>query len=182
MLRAFITAFSSVIMLSLVASANASLDDALVFYLTFDNVKNQTILDESGNGLDAEILERVDIVKGKYGDAIRLKGQSGDCVNIPAQEKLKVIGEITMMAWIYSPETWNGKRMHWLKKDCHFVVPVGWAQCYGIAGADAGNGPEIFLYLGSQVGGKWDRQEFRTPHKMVEKNGITLLEVMMAKP
>ena len=53
MLRAFITAFSSVIMLSLVASANASLDDDLVFYLTFDNVKNQTILDESGNGLDA---------------------------------------------------------------------------------------------------------------------------------
>lgn len=74
-----------------------------------------------------------------------------------------------MMAWIYSPETWNNKRMHWLEKDCHFVVPVGWAHCYGIAGADAGNGPEIFLFLGSQVGGKWDRQEFRTPHKMDEK-------------
>ena len=169
MLRAFIAAFSSVVMLLLGPSANAGLEEDLVFYLTFDDVKGQTIIDESGNGLDAEILEPVEIVKGKYGDAIRLKGQSGDCVNIPAQEKLKVIGEITMMAWIYSPETWNNKRMHWLEKDCHFVVPVGWAHCYGIAGVDAGNGPEIFLYLGSQVEGKWDRQEFRTPHKMDEK-------------
>ncbi len=169
MLRTFTAAFSSVIMLLLAASANAGLDEDLVFYLTFDNVKNQTIIDESGNGLDAEILEHVEIVKGKYGDAIRLKGQSGDCVNIPAQEKLKVIGEITMMAWIYSPETWNNEKMHWLEKDCHFVVPIGWAHCYGIAGVDVGNGPEIFLFLGSQVEGKWDRQEFRTPHKMGEK-------------
>ena len=169
MLRAFIAAFSSVVMLLLGPSVHAGLEEDLVFYFTFDNVKGQTIIDESGNGLDAEILERVDIVKGKYGDAIRLKGQSGDCVNIPAQEKLKVIGEITMMAWIYSPETWDGKRMHWLEKDCHFVVPVGWTQCYGIAGVDAGNGPEIFLYLGSQVEGKRTRQEFRTPHKMDEK-------------
>ena len=169
MLRAFIAAFSSVVMLLLATSVNASLDEGLVFYLTFDNVKDQTIIDESGNGLDAEILENTKIVKGKYGDAIRLKGQSGDCVNIPAQEKLKVIGEITMMAWIYSSEPWNNEKMHWLEKDCHFVVPVGWAHCYGIAGSDAGTGPKIFLFLGSQIEGKWDRQELQTPHKMDEK-------------
>ena len=169
MLRAFIAAFSSVVTLLLVASTNAGLDEELVFYLTFDNVKGRTIIDESGNGLDAEILENTEIVKGKYGDAIRLNGQSGDCVNIPGQEKLKVIGEITMMAWIYSSETWDNEKSHWLEKDCHFVVPVGWAQCYGIGGSDFGNGPQIFLYLGSQVDGKRDRQEFRTPHKMGEK-------------
>ena len=169
MLRAFIAVFSSVVMLLLGPSANAGLDEDLVFYLTFDDVKDQTIIDESGNGLDAKIIENAEIVKGKYGDAIRLTRQSGDCVNIPAQEKLKVIGEITMMAWIYSPETWNNEKMHWLEKDCHFVVPIGWAHCYGIAGADVGNGPEIFLFLGSQVEGKWDRQEFATPHKMGEK-------------
>ncbi len=169
MLRAFIVVFSSIVMLLLVASTNAGLDEELVFYLTFDNVKGRTIIDESGNGLDAEILENTEIVKGKYGDAIRLTGQSGDCVNIPGQEKLKVIGEITMMAWIYSPETWDNEKSHWLEKDCHFVVPVGWAQCYGIGGSDFGNGPQIFLYLGSQVEGKRDRQEFRTPHKMDPK-------------
>ena len=61
----------------------------LVFYLTFDNVKDQTIIDESGNGLDAEILERVDIVKGKYGDAIRLKGQSGGLRQYPCSREIE---------------------------------------------------------------------------------------------
>ena len=94
-----------------------------------------------------EILEPVEIVKGKYGDAIRLKFKAGIASISLTQEKLKVIGEITMMAWIYSPETWNNKRMTLAGKNCHFVVPVGWAHCYGIASADAGNGPEIFLFL-----------------------------------
>ena len=84
MLGACIAAFSSVVMLLLAVPANAGLEEDLVFYLTFDTVKGRTILDESGNGLDAEILENAETVKGKYGDAIRLTSQSGDCVNIPA--------------------------------------------------------------------------------------------------
>ena len=128
MLRAFIVVFSSIVMLLLVASTNAGLDEELVFYLTFDNVKGRTIIDESGNGLDAEILENTEIVKGKYGDAIRLTGQSGDCVNIPGQEKLKVIGEITMMAWIYSPETWDNEKIALAGKRLSF-------RCSGWLGA-----------------------------------------------
>ena len=73
-------------------SANASLNEDLVFYLTFDEVTDQRIVDKSGNGLDAEILENAEIVKGKYGNAVQLTGQGGNCVNIPAKEKLKVVG------------------------------------------------------------------------------------------
>ncbi len=113
MLQAFIAAFLSIVMLLLAVSANADLDEDLVFYLTFDTIKDQTIIDESGNGLDAEILENAEIVKGKYGDAIRLTKQSENCINIPSQEKLKVVGEITMAVWVYSPETWHGKKAHW---------------------------------------------------------------------
>ena len=160
--------FSAVVLLG-TTYANAGLDEGLVFYFGFDNVKGQTVSDKSDNGLDAEIHKNTEIVKGKYGNAIRITKQSENCVNIPSQEKLKVTGEITMMVWIYSPETWQGKKAHWLEKDCHFVVPIGWAHCYGIAGADAGSGPEIFLYLGSEIEGGWDRQEFRTPHEMGEK-------------
>ena len=168
MLRAFITAFSSVIMLSLVASANASLDDDLVFYLTFDNVKNQTVVDKSGNGLDAEILKNTEIVEGKSGEAIRITGQSGDCVNIASQEKLKVTGEITMMLWIYYPETWIGKRTHWFNKDCH---GAGAAASYGIQSGDIGGGPLIWLYLGSRdnQGNVTGRKDLASPHKMVAK-------------
>ena len=160
--------FGAVILLG-TTYANAGLDENLVFYLNFDNVKGQTIADTSGNGLDAEIHKNTEIVKGKYGNAIHFTDEKEDCVNIPSQEKLKVIDEITMMVWIYSAEPWRGKKAHWLEKDCHFVVPLGWAHCYGIGSFDIGNGPEIGMFLGSQVDGGWDQQELVTPHEMEEK-------------
>ena len=168
MLRAFTAAFSSGIMLLLVASANAGLDEELVFYLTFDNVTDQRIVDEFGNSLDAEMVENTKIVKGKYGEAIHITDEGLDCVNIPSQEKVKVTGEITMMTWIYYPETWKGKRMlHWLDKDCH---SNDWETSYGMGSSDIGNGPELVLFLGSRnKQGNTDRQHLATLHKMGEK-------------
>ena len=154
----------SVIILLVATYANAELDEELVFYLTFDNVIDQTIIDESGNGLDAEIHKNTEIVKGKYGNAIHFTIQGLDCVNIPSQEKVEVTGEITMMAWVYHHETWKGKKMHWIDKGCH---AAGWDICYGIASTDIGNGPAIFLFSGSRdKQGNVRRQEFRSPHKM----------------
>ena len=84
------TIFFSAVILLVTTHVNAGLDEDLVFYLDFDNVKKQTIVDTSGNGLDAEIIENTEIVKGKYGDAIHITNNGQDCVNIPSQEKLKV--------------------------------------------------------------------------------------------
>ncbi len=57
MIRGFIgAAFWGPLILLGTISANASLDEGLVFYLTFDEVTDQTIIDKSGNGLNAEIL------------------------------------------------------------------------------------------------------------------------------
>lgn len=53
--------FSAVIML-VTTYGNASLDEGLVFYLDFDNVKAQTIIDVSDNGLDANIIENTKIL------------------------------------------------------------------------------------------------------------------------
>ena len=166
MLRAFIVVFSSFIMLLLAASADAGLDEDLVFYLTFDNVKDQTIIDESSNGLDAGMHENTKIMKGKYGDAIHITDEGQDCVSIPSQEKLKVTGEITMMTWIYYQETWKGKRMlHWLDKGCH--SGDGWSGTYGMGSSDIGAGPEIVLFFGSRnKQGITDRHEFAVSHKM----------------
>ena len=55
MTRLFIAAFSGAVLLLMAMSTNAGLDEELVFYLTFDNVKDQTIVDKSKNGLDAEL-------------------------------------------------------------------------------------------------------------------------------
>ena len=168
MLRVFVRVpLVSVVILLVVSSVNAGLDEELIFYLTFDNVKDQTIIDESGNGLDAEIVENAEIVKGKYGDAIHITGRGGDCVNIPAHEKLKVVGEITMTLWVYYQKTWRGQRMGWFDKDCH---TAGWDICYGIASADNGSGPTAILLLGSRdKQGKVKRHDFISPHEMDEK-------------
>lgn len=166
MTRLFIAAFSSAVLLLMAISTNAGLDEELVFYLTFDNVKDQTIVDKSKNGLDAELHENTQIVKGKYGNAIHITDDGRDCVSIPSQEKLKITNEITMMTWIYYQEIWKGKRMlHWLDKGCH--SGVGWSGTYGIGSSDIGDGPEIVLFLGSRdKRGITDRHEFAVSHKM----------------
>ena len=162
-----ISVFLSAVILLVATSTNAGLDEELVFYLSFDNITDQTIVDESGNGLDAEILENTEIVKGKYGDAIHITDEGLNCVNIPSQEQLKVKGQITMMAWIYYPETWIGKKVHWLDKGCH---SGGWEISYGIAGVDVGNGPEIWLLLGERKENLGlERHELAALHKMGEK-------------
>ena len=162
MLKAFIAAFSSVVMLLLIVPANAGLDEGLVFYLSFDNITDQTVVDKSGNGLDAEIFENTETVEGKYGEAIHLTGQRADCINIPSQEKLKVIDEITMMLWVYYPTSWKGKRTHFFDKDCH---TVGAGASYGIMSADIGDGPKIWMFLGSPEG----RGGLVKPHEMTAK-------------
>ena len=169
MIRVFtILAFLSAVILLVAISANAGLDEELVFYLTFDNIKDQTVIDKSGNGLDAEIIENTEIVKGKYGNAIRLISQGGNCVNIPSQEKLKVIDEITMMLWVYYQTPWQGKRIHFFDKDCH---TGGAAASYGIMSADIGAGPEIWLFFGlaDNQGNAVARKVLVIPHEMVGK-------------
>ena len=168
MLRTFIATFLSAVFFLMAASASAGLDEGLVFYLMFDNVTDQTIVDKSGNGLDAEIIENTEIVKGKYGNAVRFTGQGGNCINIPSQEKLKVIDEITMMLWVYYQTPWRGKRTHFFDKDCH---TGGSRASYGIMSADIGAGPEIWLFLGSRdnQGNVIGRKQLVNSHKMVDK-------------
>ena len=169
MIRIFAsTAFWGIVVSLMATTTNAGLDEDLVFYLTFDNVVDQTVVDKSGNGLDAELHENTEIVKGKYGNAIRFTRQGGNCVNIPSHEKLQVVDEITMMLWVYYQTPWQGKRVHWFDKDCH---TVGAAASYGMAGSDIGAGPEIWLFLGSRdnQGNVTGRKELVIPHEMMAK-------------
>ena len=96
-------AFLFIATLFTTSQATAKLEKDLVVYFTFDKVKDEKILDASGNDLDAEIVANVDFVEGKYGDAIHIAAEpeGGDCVRVPADDLLKIEGEITMMAWVY---------------------------------------------------------------------------------
>ena len=104
-----------VLMFVSVGYATADLADDLVVYFTFDNVRGKRILDESGNDLDAEVIENTKFVKGKYGKAIRITNETEDCVNIPSTDALEISGEITMMAWVYQDD-WTESTSQWLDK------------------------------------------------------------------
>lgn len=117
-----------VLMLITAGYAKAGLTDDLVLYLTFDNVEGKQVLDDSGNGLDAEVIENTKFVKGKYGNAIHITGETENCVNIPTSDALNINRRITMMAWIYH-EDWTENSAQWFDKGGYFGVP----EIYGMA-------------------------------------------------
>ena len=103
------------LMLITAGYATADLAEGLVVYFTFDNVKGKTIVDDSGNGLDAEVIKDTKFVKGKYGNAIHITGETEDCVNVPTVRALEISEEITMMAWVYH-DNWTEGTFQWLDK------------------------------------------------------------------
>ena len=115
--------------LFIVSQVSAGLEEDLVVYLTFDNVKGKRILDTSGNNLDAKAIRNVNFIEGKHGDAIKIRSNTEDCVNIPASEALK-ISEITMSAWIYR-ENWANGSGYWFDKGC-YAGPAD-RHAYGMA-------------------------------------------------
>ncbi len=132
------------VLLLTVGSVMANLEEGLVLYFTFDNVSGKTIRDDSGNGLDANIIANAELVKGKYGDAIQITAEGADCVNVPASDELKISGEITMAAWIYQ-EGWNNNAQ-WFDKNCH---NGGEHSSYGIGVFGDGRNFNMFLGTGN---------------------------------
>ena len=126
----------------------ADLTKGLVVYFTFDNVKGKQILDESGNGLDAEVIENTQFVEGRYGNAIRITRETEDCVNVPASHKLEISEEITMMAWVYH-ENWKGRSFQWFDKGSRGKTPH---SVYGMAVFDEKDLGGIGLKDGSGIG------------------------------
>lgn len=119
----------SFVALLIVSQVSAGLEDDLVLYLTFDNVKGRQILDASGNNLDAKIVQNANFVEGKHGDAIKITANTEDCVNVPASEALKT-SEITMSAWIYR-ENWANGSGYWFDKGS-YAGPAN-MHAYGMA-------------------------------------------------
>ena len=119
----------------------ADITDDLVFYFTFDNIKGKRILDESKNGLDAEVIENTKFVKGKYGNAIHITNETEDCVNIPATDGLKISDAITMMAWMYY-EDWTGSSSQWFDKGCYSKE----LKSYGMAVFGKKHFPELGVF------------------------------------
>ena len=148
----------SALMFLMVGYATADLAEGIVVYFTFDNVNGKTIVDDSGNGLDADIIANTEIVKGKYGDAIRITNLGADCVNVPAADELKITGEITMAAWI-NQDSW-ATDAQWFDKNCH---NGGEHSSYGIGAFGGGGSFNMFLGTGNA------RPTLNQPHALDTK-------------
>ena len=143
--------YASLIALTLITSgyAIADFDKGLVVYFTFDNIKGKRILDESGNGLDAEVVKDTKFVKGKYGNGIHITNDTEDCVNVPTTDELEISEEITMMAWIYHYD-WKGSSSQWFDKGCYSARSN---SLYGMGVFDENDDPDLaFLPNGSGIG------------------------------
>ena len=158
MLRSITLSLITIVMLITVGTLMADLEEGLVVYFTFDDVSGKTIKDSSGNGLDANIVANTEIVKGRYGNAIKITAEGADCVNVPADEKLKISGEITMAAWIYQ-DAWNNDAQ-WFDKNCH---NGGEKNSYGIGAFS--DGKNINMFLGTGAG----RPALNKPNPLKEK-------------
>ena len=157
MKRSFL--YASLIALTLITSgyAIADFDKDLVVYFTFDNVQNNRILDESGNGLDAEVVKDIKFVKGRYGNGIHITNDTEDCVNVPTADELEISEEITMMAWVYQ-EDWKGSSSQWFDKGCYSARSN---SLYGMGVFDENDDPDLaFLPNGSGVGIILGEREF----------------------
>ena len=139
----------------MVGYTTADFADDLVVYFTFDNVKGKRVLDESGNGLDAEVIENTKFVEGKYGNAVHITRKTEDCVNVPTADKMEINDAITMMAWVYH-ENWAESSSQWFDKGSY---SEDFNSAYGMVvfdEDDAGgrgwfdNGSAIGLILGGE--------------------------------
>ena len=170
MKRSFLYASLTALMLIIGGYATADFDKGLVVYFTFDNIKGKRILDESGNGLDAEVIKNTQFVKGKYGNAVHIINDTEDCVNVPTANELEISEEITMMAWIYH-ENWKGSSSQWFDKGCYSARSN---SMYGMGVFDENDDPDLaFLPNGSGVGIILGTREFhvRTAVENKMRNG-----------
>ena len=122
MRHVFLQLLLCVLILITAGYTTADITDDLVVYFTFDNVKGKRILDESGNGLDAEVIKNTKFVEGRYGNGVRITHKTEDCVNIPPAKALEISEEITMMAWVYH-ENWKGRSSQWFDKGTRGKAP-----------------------------------------------------------
>ena len=74
-------------------------DESLILYFSFDELDGDTVTDHSQYGNDGTLAGAPELVSGKFGDALKLNGES-DWVEVPHAEILTVDENVTVMAWI----------------------------------------------------------------------------------
>ncbi len=75
-------------------------EDGLVGYWSFDKIEDEMVEDSSGNGNHGVIVGSVELVTGRWGNALKFNGDDTH-VEIPINSSLQSPDAITIEAWIY---------------------------------------------------------------------------------
>lgn len=94
----FFTLMIAALVVPVVYAADPS-DDSLILYFSFDELDGGTVVDHSQYGNNGTIAGAPELVAGKFGNALKLNGES-DWVEVPHAEILTVDESVTVMAWI----------------------------------------------------------------------------------
>ena len=74
-------------------------DDSLILYFSFDELDGDMAIDHSQYKNNGTLAGAPELVAGKFGNALKLNGQS-DWVEVPHADILTVDEDVTVMAWI----------------------------------------------------------------------------------
>lgn len=147
---------------------------SLVLYFPFDEIKGDTVSDQSGNGFSGKIIGGVEFTKnGKYGGALSFDGATG-LVRVEDDDRLDLEGDFTVMAWAYPTIVDGGFR--WIadksntNNDLNYILGIssnnGWRfitrlltndlmdntvvnkeKWYHVAGVQDGSKNQVYLYV-----------------------------------
>lgn len=87
-------------------------DDSLILFFSFDELDGDTVPDLSQYGNDGSIAGSPELAAGKFGNALKLNGQS-DWVEVPHADILTVDTNVTVMAWINAERHMGPNNQRW---------------------------------------------------------------------
>ena len=87
-------------------------DDSLILFFSFDELDGDTVPDLSQYGNDGTIAGSPELAAGKFGNALKLNGQT-DWVEVPHADILTVDTNVTVMAWINAERHMGPNSQRW---------------------------------------------------------------------
>lgn len=100
-----------VLMTSLAHAADPA-DDSLILYFSFEELDGDTVPDHSQYGNDGTIAGAPELAAGKFGNALKLNGET-DWVEVPHADILTVDTNVTVMAWINAGRHMGPNEQRW---------------------------------------------------------------------
>jgi hypothetical protein len=111
MSKAIVVFVVSISLIGAGLTAQAYKKDNILVYFPFDELKGgKTLEDKSGNGFDAELVGKGEIVNGKFGKALQLTGGHAQVLNKNIIESVGDTGQISIEHWIFLNQHagWDG--------------------------------------------------------------------------